>query len=68
MMKRNEMGEEKVNTIPCHWQEQKNNKDWYYVSCINQKVNIWKLAKKKHLSMVQIFLSCPYCKGKVVIK
>lgn len=62
------MGEEKPNVIPCNWQECKNNKDWFYVGCINQKVNIWKLAKKKHISLVQLFMSCPYCKGKVVIK
>ena len=62
------MDEEKLNMIPCKWQECENNKDWFYIDCIKRKVNVWKLAKKNNKSMVQIFLSCPYCGGRVVMK
>ena len=61
------MEEEKPNVLPCPWQECKNNKDWFYVGCIHQKVNIWKLAKKKHITLIQLFQSCPYCGRKVVM-
>ena len=49
----------------CNWNEVKNNPDWFYVGCIGHKVNIWKQCKKKHLTPVQLFLSCPYCGCKV---
>ena len=62
------MGEKKLNIFPCNWKECNNNKDWCYVGCIGRKVNIYKLAKKKHLDLVQIFMSCPYCGGRVVLK
>jgi hypothetical protein len=62
------MGNNEVSVILCKWQETPNNPDWFYVGCINQKVNVWKLAKKKHLTMIQIFQSCPYCGHKVTIK
>jgi len=52
----------------CIWKEEQNNKDWFYVGCIKSKVNIWKLARKKNLTMIQIFQSCPYCKDRVKLE
>ena len=51
--------------IPCNWKEQSNNPDWFYCGCINQKINIWKICKKKHITPIQIFQSCPYCGKRV---
>lgn len=62
------MGNEEVSIIPCKWTESDNNPNWFYVECIKQKVNVWKLAKKKHLDLIQIFHKCPYCGHAVNIK
>jgi len=48
----------------CNWTEDKR-KDWYYVDCIKSTVNPWKVAKKHNLTMVEIFVKCPYCGKKV---
>lgn len=53
------------NNINCVWKEQGNNPDWFYVGCIKNKVNIWKLCKKRGITPIQMFLSCPYCGKKV---
>ena len=54
--------------FPCVWNETKNNPDWFYCTCINSKINVWKLCKKKHITMVQLFQNCPYCGKRVVLK
>ena len=61
------MEEEKIKT-PCNWKEVPNNKDWFYVGCINQKINIWKTCKKRGITPIQMFMSCPYCSGKVILE
>ena len=60
------MEEEKIPN-PCNWKEISNNPDWFYIGCIDRKVNIWKQCKKRHITPIQLFLSCPYCKGKVIL-
>ena len=57
-----------TESFTCKWEEVENNKDWFYCGCIKQKVNIWKLCKKKHITPIQLFLSCPYCGKKVVLE
>lgn len=52
----------------CVWHEVRNNKDWFHAGCINQKVNMWKLCKRKGLTPVKIFLSCPYCGCRVKLE
>mgnify|MGYP000858382924 FL=1 len=50
----------------CIWEENpRGQNDWYFVSCINKNVNPWKVAKKNNLTMVQLFLQCPYCGKKI---
>lgn len=62
------MGNNENSPIPCTWEECGNNPDWFKAGCINQKVNIWKLCKKKHITPVQLFMSCPYCGRKINLK
>ena len=56
------MEEEKIET--CVWRED-SRKDWYHVQCINSIVNPWKVARKYNISMVEVFVKCPYCGKKV---
>ena len=63
--KEEKVEESKPESNLCKWKEVENNKDWFYCSCINQKVNIWKLCKKRGITPVQVFISCPYCGKKV---
>lgn len=50
----------------CIWEEDSRGKnDWYRVGCINSDVNPWKVAKKYNMTMVEIFINCPYCGKKV---
>jgi len=51
----------------CEWNECSNNPNWFYCSCINRRVNVWKLCKKRNITPVQVFLSCPYCSNRVVL-
>lgn len=50
---------------PCIWREIKNNSDWFFISCINRKVNLWKACKKRHITFVELFRNCPWC-GKLI--
>ena len=56
----------------CIWKEKENGKgDFYIPSCLglsSNGINVWKVAKKKGISIIDIFRSCPYCGNKVVIK
>ena len=45
------MEEEQISES-CQWEEVPNNKDWFYCGCIKQKVNIWKLCKKRNITPV----------------
>ena len=46
---------------PCKWRETRNNPDWFFVECIGRKVNLWKACKKRGITPVQAFRSCPWC-------
>lgn len=61
------MQENNEKQFTCEWNECNNNGDWFYCGCLKKKVNIWKLCKKKHITPVQLFLSCPYCNHKIVL-
>ena len=60
--------EEEQIPAACNWAEVPNNPDWFYCGCIKQKINIWKLCKKRHITPVAMFMSCPHCKGKVILE
>ena len=57
--------------IVCTWTEKENGKgDVYIPSCLGNScngVNIFKVAKKYKMSLVDIFRRCPYCGNNVVI-
>lgn len=63
----NNESKEETKQFTCEWNECNNNSDWFYCSCIKSRVNIWKLCKKRHITPVQMFLSCPYCSKKIVL-
>ena len=49
----------------CHWSEVGNNSDWLWVGCIGKKANLWKACRKRGITPVQAFISCPWCGKKV---
>lgn len=49
----------------CAWKEVGNNPDWLYVGCIGKKANLWKACKRRGITPVQAFVSCPWCGKKV---
>ena len=52
------------NTKVCVWEEiSRKNVDLYWVECLNSQVNPWKTAKKKGITLVQLFTRCPFCGG-----
>lgn len=55
----------------CVWTEKENGKgDIYIPSCLGKSsngVNIFKVAKKHNISLVDIFRKCPYCGNPVVV-
>ncbi len=55
----------------CVWDEKENGKgDIYIPSCLKSSsngVNIWKVSKKKGITILDIFRKCPYCGNKVVV-
>lgn len=55
----------------CVWTEKENGKgDVYIPSCLKNSsngVNIYKVAKKYKISLVDIFRRCPYCGHNVMI-
>ena len=57
--------------MSCTWKEVPNGKgEVYFVSCLGKSsngVNIFKVCKKKHITPIQIFRSCPYCGEKVQV-
>ena len=52
----------------CVWKECGNNRDWFYCSCIDSKVNIWKHCKKNRITPVQLFKKCTYCGKRVKLE
>jgi len=58
------MSDEKKEIEMCKWSTLPN-KDFVVVSCTHQKVNFWKLCKRRHLLALDIFKSCPWCKKPV---
>lgn len=61
-----------VNSAVCTWTEKENGKgDVYIPSCLGKSsngVNVWKVARKKNISILDIFKKCPYCGNRVIIK
>lgn len=57
------MREEK--TICCKWEERESMSQYYIVGCIDSPVNVFKLSRKRGLSLVNMFTRCPFCGRKV---
>ncbi len=57
--------------VCCVWTEKENGKgDVYIPSCLKNSsngVNIFKVAKKYKISVIDIFRKCPYCGHNVII-
>lgn len=57
--------------VCCVWTEKENGKgDVYIPSCLKNSsngVNIFKVAKKYRVSIIDIFRSCPFCGHNVVV-
>ena len=55
-----------MDEVLCNWEENpKKGKDWYFVSCINSNINPWKVAKKRNITLVELFMRCPFCGKRV---
>ena len=52
----------------CLWREVKNSRDWLWIGCIGKKANLWKVCRKRGITPVQAFVSCPWCGKKVDLK
>ena len=65
------MGTDETKVIVCTWTEKENGKgDVYIPNCLGKSsngVNIFKVAKKYNLSLVDIFRRCPFCGKNVII-
>jgi hypothetical protein len=65
------MGTNERKMYVCTWTEKENGKGNIYIpSCLGNSsngVNIFKVAKKYKVSLIDIFRSCPYCGNNVVI-
>ena len=57
--------------VCCVWTEKENGKGNIYIpSCLKNSsngVNIFKVAKKYKMSIIDIFRSCPFCGHNVVV-
>ena len=52
----------------CEWSEVRNNSDWFQISCLGRKANLWKACKRRGITPVQAFTSCPWCGKPVDLK
>ena len=66
------MGNEDNKKFTCVWTEKENGKgDVYIPACLGKSsngVNVFKYCKKHHLNLIDIFRTCPFCGGAVVIE
>lgn len=64
-----DMAEQRM--VCCVWTERENGKGNIYIpSCLKNSsngVNIFKVAKKYRISIIDIFRSCPFCGHNVVV-
>lgn len=69
MNKPKDMAEQRM--VCCVWTEKENGKGNVYIpSCLKNSsngVNIFKVAKKYRMSIIDIFRNCPFCGHNVVI-
>ncbi len=70
-MKERMEGRMEERMVCCVWTEKENGKgDVYIPSCLKNSsngVNIFKVAKKYRISVIDIFRKCPYCGHNVII-
>ena len=63
---------QRIRPTICIWKEKENGKgDVYIPSCLGKScngINVWKVAKKKNITIIDMFRTCPYCGDRVQIK